>query len=113
MPRTKPSSERERTPRKPDTAHGGKPDQMQGLAGLFAHKLDDDGFAEQQMAIVRPLAGERWLVHFFSWLDGSPATLGAVDESDLLSPRYALYDSADSMKFAYEHGGMARPFKLP
>jgi hypothetical protein len=80
-----------------------------GLAGLWAHELDDEGYANRQMRILRPVGGDRWLVQLFSWLTGEPGGCEVVPESALLSDRYALYVAGEDMNHAYESGKRRHP----
>jgi hypothetical protein len=73
-----------------------------GLAGLYAHKLDDEGYADCQLRIVRQVGAGRWAVEFYSWWDGEPGALEIVDEAELTGPRFVLYANAEAMIHAYE-----------
>jgi hypothetical protein len=80
---------------------------------MYGHGLDDEGYANTQFEILRPLHNphqRRWTVQFFSWIDGGPTNVETIEEEDLLdASKHRLYSDNEAMRHAYEHGGMRRP----
>ena len=74
-----------------------KPKQPEGLIGLFGHFwIDDPENAGERMIqfifrIIRKLEGERYVVQYYSYLDGGPAAVGVHPEAELLGRNVRLY----------------------
>lgn len=79
-----------------------------GLAGFFGHVLEPDPNHPDQMMVnyqfrvLRPMDAERWVVQFYSFLDGTPNRLGVYAESFLLGPNVRLYPDEDTWHEGYE-----------
>jgi hypothetical protein len=75
--------------------------QQEGLVGFFGHTytaaLDnpDETEIQYQFEIIRKIDGDRYAVQYFSYMDGSPTSLGIYSEADLLGPTVKLYANAD------------------
>jgi hypothetical protein len=80
----------------------------QGLIGLFGHSYVDDAdhpsgrSIEYQFQIVRRLDGDRHVIQYFSFLDGSPSQLGVMTEAELLGPDVKLYIAAELWSDSYQ-----------
>jgi hypothetical protein len=87
--------------------------QPEGLIGLFGHTYiaDPDNadatIIQCQFQIIRKMDGDRYVVQYFSWLDGSSTECGVYPESQLLGPDVKLYANQE-LWLAAERAGAAR-----
>jgi len=81
---------------------------VEGLIGLFGHtyiadpKNTDEQMIQYQFQIIRKLEPDRYIIQYFSFLDGSPTNLGVMPETELLGPSVKLYATAELWNGAYE-----------
>ena len=79
-----------------------------GLIGLFGHAYisDPDHPSEQmiqyQFRVIRKMEGDRYVVQYFSFQDGSPTCVGVYHETELLGPTVKLYANRELWLDAYE-----------
>jgi hypothetical protein len=74
-----------------------------GLIGRFGHKCTQStGKLHFQFRIVRKLTGQRYIVQFYSWVDGRATTVGMMSEEELLGQNVKLYADAESWSLAAE-----------
>lgn len=87
-------------------AEGG--DGTEGLIGLFGHGYitdPDDADAvmiQYQFKILRKMDSNRYVVQYFSFMDGSPTRVGVYSEAELLGDTIKLYATTASWNDAYE-----------
>lgn len=72
-----------------------------GLADLFVHTVDDDGWLQYQGRVVREV-GERVLIEVFSWWDGMSDGIESVPRANL--DRGIFYRTAEEMRLSYKCG---------
>jgi hypothetical protein len=72
-----------------------------GLVGLFGHLRDEDGKIQYQFQVLRPVGQDRYLIQFFSWIDGRETTVTVVSEEKLLGPGCTLYALRD--EWCHQH----------
>lgn len=71
--------------------------QPEGMIGLFGHTyvVDPDNadstMIQYQFQIIRKMDGDRYVVQYFSFMDGSPTQVGVYPEDFLLGPDVKLY----------------------
>jgi hypothetical protein len=79
---------------------------IHGLIGLFGHTyIEDDRrgkMVQYQFKIIRKMDGGRYVFQYFSFMDGSPTSLGIMSEAELLGPNVKLYATAELWNEAYE-----------
>jgi hypothetical protein len=82
--------------------------QDDGLIGLFGHTYIDDPdkpsvkMIQFQFRIIRKMEGDRYVIQYFSWLDGSATKVGVMPEAELLGESVKLYANAELWNAAYE-----------
>lgn len=86
--------------RKPRTSNK----EPEGLVGFFGHtyKTGEPKMLEYQFRIIRRLGYDRYVIQYFSFLDGGPTNLGVMAEKDLLGDLVKLYASEGLWNEAYE-----------
>ena len=73
------------------------------LIGRFGYKCTHStGKLHFQFRILRKMAGERYMVQFYSWVDSRATTVGVMSEEELLGQNVTLYTDAESWGFAAE-----------
>jgi hypothetical protein len=96
--------------RKPMSRKKIPPPPPEGLVGLFGHTLvpdtqsgrQDGGKEIQfQFQIIRRMDAERWVVQYFSFLDGRPTTVAVYSEAYLLGPDVKLFASENEWRDAH------------
>lgn len=81
---------------------------VEGLIGLFGHTYivdpenTDERTIQYQFRIIRKLEPDRYIIQYFSFLDGSPDCLGVMPETELLGPSVKLYATAELWNIACE-----------
>jgi len=86
----------------------------EGLIDLFGHTyIADPDDPEQrtiqyQFRIIRRMRGERYVVQYFSFLDGGPTNVGVMTEAELLGPDVKLYADQELWNYGYEKSMRAR-----
>ena len=81
---------------------------MEGLIGLFGHIYIADPenpsvkMIQFQFQIIRKMEGERYVVQYFSFLDGGPTCVGVYPQAELLGPNSKLYVNIELWNEAYE-----------
>jgi hypothetical protein len=82
---------------KPHTAR--KTRQPEGLIGLFGHAYVADEHVgrtiQYQFEIIRRMEGDRYVIQYFSFLDGSPTNVSVMTEAELLGPDVRLYATTE------------------
>jgi hypothetical protein len=82
--------------------------EAEGLIGLFGHTyIPDPQNAERlalqyQFKIIRKMEGNRYVVQYFSFMDGDPTNVGVCQESELLGPNVKLYATEQLWRAGYE-----------
>jgi hypothetical protein len=85
-----------------------KPPAEEGLIGLFGHTYiadpddADERMIQYQFRVFRKLDAERYLIQYFSFLDGSPTQLGVMPKSELLGETVRLYAKVELWLEAYK-----------
>ena len=74
------------------------------LIGKFFHNFDDDGFVRNQGVIKAFVNEDIVLVDYFEWAMGSVSSTNLVWLKEIVDGKWSLYDSAEDMSSAYEHG---------
>jgi hypothetical protein len=77
----------------------------EGLIGLFGHTYvqhEDYKGVQYQFQIIHKMEGARYIVQYFSFMDGSPTEVGVFPEDELLGPNCKLYATAELWHEAYE-----------
>lgn len=81
----------------------------QGLLDLFGHTYvpDPEGtdgalVIQYQFKIIRGMKGDRYVVQYFSFWDGTPTNVGVMTEAELLGPTVKLYATAELWNVGYE-----------
>jgi hypothetical protein len=85
------------------------PPPPEGLIGFFGHTLipdpdqsmSDRKMIEYQFEILRKMEGARYVIQYFSFMDGTPTNLGVMTEAELLGPDVKLYANADLWNEGY------------
>ena len=76
------------------------------MVGFFGHTLIEHEqkrkTIQYQFQIIRPLPPDRWVVQYFSFLDGSPTELAVYSESYLLGPDVKLYANQENWHEAHQ-----------
>jgi hypothetical protein len=70
-----------------------------GAIGLWFHTYCDDGDIDQQFQVVRR-SGNSYLCLLYSWEDGRPSYVVALNRDKVLAQR--LYQSSQAMNRAFE-----------
>jgi hypothetical protein len=79
-----------------------------GLVGFFGHAYGQDPddpertMIRHQFRVVRKLDAARYVIQFYSFVDGEPNKLGVMSEAKLLGDTVSLYPDAQSWRLAYE-----------
>lgn len=72
-----------------------------GLIGLYGHTFVN-GEVQYQFQIIRSLKGDRYVIQYFSFLDGSPTNLGVMSEAEMLGPDTKLYATCELWNVGYQ-----------
>ena len=72
------------------------------LQGQFFHSVNQDGVVEWQGEIIGNPEPGWYLVQLFEWVCGEPNVRRFVRIDEMRT--WLFYESADSMRFSYEHG---------
>jgi hypothetical protein len=70
-----------------------------GFIGMWGHTFNRDGSLDWQFQVIRR-SGDVYLVEIFSWKDGRPTHVGALNRRQLLGLK--LYQSSEAMNAAME-----------
>ena len=79
----------------------------EGLVGFFGHTyIDDpknleDRMIQYQFRIIRKMDTGRYVIQYYSFMDGSPNALGVMTEAELLGDAVRLYPDAETWNTAY------------
>ena len=85
--------------------HNEPPKADEGLVGFYGHTYvtrDGKRQLQFQFRVVRALPPDRWVVQFYSFMDGCANKLAVYSESYLLSEDVALYPDAATWHAGYE-----------
>jgi hypothetical protein len=80
----------------------------EGLVGFFGHSYIEDPdtpgqkMIQYQFRIVRKMDESRYVIQYYSFMDGSPNVLGVMAETELLGDTVRLYPDAETWNAAYE-----------
>jgi hypothetical protein len=80
----------------------------EGLIGFFGHtyipdpKDPDTIMIESQFEIIRTMDDARYVIQYFSWMDGDRTNVGVMTEAELLGPTVKLYATTELWLWAYE-----------
>lgn len=72
------------------------------LKGKFFHTFDEDGYVKYQGQIVDFIGDDIAVVLLYSWLTGTPTYHKAVWLSDVVDGGWALYNTDEAWREAYE-----------
>lgn len=94
---------------------GSRKTRGKGLIGLFGHTYaeaeenpDWGPVVQRQFEIIREVKRDRYLVQYFSWIDGSPVEVGVMPESEVLGSSVKLYSTREDWVWAYEKASAYR-----
>ena len=70
-----------------------------GLVGLWVHILDKDGKIVNQLEVVKELPGDRFLLQYYSFLDGLPTNckIFTIEQME----EFVFYPNARAMRYAF------------
>jgi hypothetical protein len=72
------------------------------LTRKFFHTFDKDGYVECQGEIIDLVGEDIAIVLYFEWIIGTPTYHKAVWVSDIVDGGWALYDTAEAMREAFD-----------
>jgi len=78
------------------------------LKGKFFHAFDDEGYVQHQGCIVELAGEEIAIVQYFEWALGDRSTIKAVWVKTIVDEGWALYESDEAMRDAYEYFSIPR-----
>ena len=90
----------------------------QGLLDLFGHThvsdpegADGDRMIQYQFKIIRRMHGDRYVIQYFSFMDGTPTNVGVMTEAELLGSTVTLYATAELWNVGYEKEAERRKWR--
>lgn len=72
------------------------------LKGKFFHTFDEDGYVKYQGQIIDLVGEDIAIVLYFEWITGSQTHHQAVWVSDIVDGGWALYNTNEAMREAYD-----------
>ena len=85
--------------------------QQEGLIGYFGHTytvFEGKRMIQYQFRIVRKMDDNRYVIQFYSFLDGCPTNLGVFTEEYLLGEDVKLYATEAKWNAAYANSSSSR-----
>ena len=79
-----------------------KPADWSTLKGKFFHAFDEEGYVKYQGQIIDLVGEEIVIILLFEWFTGSPTLHKAMWISDIVDDGWALYNSDEEMREAYD-----------